>query len=214
MKESSYHDTKIAAYYQEVRWLEDKFDGLELNHIPRRLNEAADTLAKAASSREPVPTGVFASDQHKPSVRYAGSEQADDGPSSPTPAADPPTAPSDPEVMELEEDPAVESDPPDDWRTLYLDYLLRDILPADKTEARWLTRCAKSFVLVEGELYKLSHIGILQLCIPSEQGKLLLSNIHSGVCGHHATPRTLVGNAFRQGFYWLLHPPTCSFNRI
>ena len=25
---------------------------------------------------------------------------------------------------------------------------------------------------------------------------------HSGACGHHAAPRTLVGNAFRQGFYW------------
>ena len=23
-----------------------------------------------------------------------------------------------------------------------------------------------------------------------------------GVCGHHAAPRTLVRNAFRQGFYW------------
>ena len=62
MKESSCHDAKMATYCQEVRWLEDKFDGLELNHILRRLNEAADTLAKAASSREPVPTGVFASD--------------------------------------------------------------------------------------------------------------------------------------------------------
>src|SRR6185312_13108108 len=27
-------------------------------------------------------------------------------------------------------------------------------------------------------------------------------DIHAGVCGHHAAPRTLVGNAFRQGFYW------------
>ena len=49
MKESSCHDIKMAAYYQEVRWLEDKFDGLELNHIPRRLNEATDALAKVAS---------------------------------------------------------------------------------------------------------------------------------------------------------------------
>jgi len=154
MKESSCHDAKMGAYCQEVRWLEDKFDGLELNHIPRRLNEAADTLAKAASSREPVPAGVFASDQHKPSVRYTGSEQADDGPSGPTPGASPPTAPPDPEVMELKEDPAAESDPSDDWRTLFLDYLLRNILPADKTEARRLARHAKSFVLVEGELYK------------------------------------------------------------
>ena len=159
-------------------------------------------LAKAASGREPVPAGVFASDQHKPSVRYTGSEQADDGPSGPTLGDDPPTALPDPEVMELEEDPAAEFDPPDDWRTLYLDYLLHNILPADKTEARRLARRAKSFVLVEGKLYKRSHIGILQLCIPGKQGKLLLGDIHGGIYGHHAAPRTLVGNAFRQGFYW------------
>ena len=170
MKESSCHDAKMEAYCQEVRRLEDRFDGLELNHIPRRLNEAADALAKASSGREPVPVGIFASDQHKPSVRYTGSEQADDGPSIPIPGANPPIAPPDPEVMVLEEEPAAESDPPDDWRTLYLDYLLRNILPMDKTEARRLARRAKSFVLVEGKLYKRSHIRILQLCIPSEQG--------------------------------------------
>jgi hypothetical protein len=37
---------------------------------------------------------------------------------------------------------------------------------------------------------------------PSPQGRELLRDIHAGVCGHHAAPRTLVGNAFRQGFYW------------
>ena len=103
--------------------------------------------------------------------------------------------------MELEEDLAAEPDPPNDWRTPYYDYLLCDTLLTDKTEARWLARRAKSFILVEGELYKWSHTGILQLYIPSEQGKLLLSDIHGGVYGHHAAPRTLVGNAFRQGFY-------------
>ena len=79
MKELSYHNAKMAAYCREVRQLEDKFDGLELNHIPRHLNEAADALAKAASGREPVPTGVFANDKHKPSVRYEELEQASDG---------------------------------------------------------------------------------------------------------------------------------------
>ena len=63
MKESSCHDAKMATYCQEVRWLEDKFNGLKLNNIPRRLDEAVDVLAKAASDRELVPTGVFASDQ-------------------------------------------------------------------------------------------------------------------------------------------------------
>ena len=94
--------------------MEDKFDGLELNHIPRHLNEAADALAKAMSGREPVSTGVFASDQHKPSVRYERSEPADDGPSEQTPGANQPMALSDLEVMELEVDPTTEHDPPDD----------------------------------------------------------------------------------------------------
>ena len=62
MKESSCHDAKIATYCQEVRRLEDKFNGLELNHIPWCLNEAADAHAKVASGREPMPIGVFAND--------------------------------------------------------------------------------------------------------------------------------------------------------
>ena len=79
---------------------------------------------------------------------------------------------------------------------LYLDYLLREVLPMDKTEARWLTRRTKSFVIIEGELYKQSHTRILQRCIPIEQGKQLLRDIHGGVCEHHAAPRTLVQNVF------------------
>ena len=63
-------------------------------------------------------------------------------------------------------------------------------------------RRAKSFVLIEGKLYKRSHTRILQCCIPIEQGKRLLSDIHGGIYSHHATPRTLVKNAFRQGFFW------------
>jgi len=83
-----------------------------------------------------------------------------------------------------------------------LDYLLRDVLPNDKTKVRRLARRPKSYVLIGEELYKRSHTGILQRCVPIVQGKQLLIDIHGGVCGHQAAPRTLVGNAFRQGFYW------------
>ena len=104
--------------------------------------------------------------------------------------------------MELEQDPATEPNPLVDWRTPYVDYLLRKALPTDKTVARWLTRRAKSFAVIDGELYRRSHTGILQRCIPTEQGKQLLGDIHGGVCGNHAATRTLVKNMFRQGFYW------------
>ena len=43
----------------------------------------------------------------------------------------------------------------------YLDYLLREALLMDKTEARRLARHANSFVLIESELYRQSHTRIL-----------------------------------------------------
>ena len=110
--------------------------------------------------------------------------------------ANQPVAPSDPKVIELNEDLVIEPDPLPDWTTPYLDYLLLGALPTDKMEDRWLACHAKSFVLIEGELYWRSHTRILQRCIPIEQGKRLLSDIHGGVCGHHVVPRTLVGNVF------------------
>ena len=30
----------------------------------------------------------------------------------------------------------------------------------------------------------------------------MLADIHGGDCGHHSSSRTLVGKAFRSGFYW------------
>ena len=103
--------------------------------------------------------------------------------------------------MELIKDLVAEPGPLTDWRTPYLECLLHEVFPADKTESRWLARSTKSFVVIKGELYKCSHIGILEHCIPIEQGKDLLEDIHGGVCGHHTAPRTLVRNVFRQGFY-------------
>jgi ribonuclease HI len=48
MKNSHCRDPKMEAYCDEVRRLEDKFFGLELNHIARRYNKTANELAKIA----------------------------------------------------------------------------------------------------------------------------------------------------------------------
>jgi len=55
MKEASCHDEKMEAYCNAVRRFEDKFDGLELNHIARKYNNGADKLAKITSGRTTVP---------------------------------------------------------------------------------------------------------------------------------------------------------------
>jgi hypothetical protein len=94
--------------------------------------------------------------------------------------------------------------PNQNWQTPYLQYLHRGELPLDRAEARRLAWRTKSFVLLgDGkELYHRSPSGILQRCISITEGQELLQEIHSGACGHHAAPRALVGNTFRQGFYW------------
>jgi ribonuclease HI len=67
MKNSHCRDPKMEAYCDEVRRLEDKFYGLELNHVARRYNETTDELAKIASGRTTVPPDVFSRDLHQPS---------------------------------------------------------------------------------------------------------------------------------------------------
>ena len=81
---------KMEAYCKLVRRLEDKFDGLELNHVARKYNEAADELAKMASARAPVPPNVFARDLHKPSIDYTSTTEGP--PVGPTAKLDDPSA--------------------------------------------------------------------------------------------------------------------------
>jgi len=93
---------------------------------------------------------------------------------------------------------------PFDWRTPFLDCPIRCELPEDRSEARRIARRAKSYVIYgeNNELYRRSLTGILQRCITIEEGRKLLEDLHLRACGHHAAPRTLEGNTFRQGFYW------------
>jgi ribonuclease HI len=88
MKNSHCRDPKMEAYCDEVRRLEDKFYGLELNHIARRYNETADELAKIASGRTTVPPDVFSRDLHQPSVKIDDTPE----PEAPSAQSEAPTA--------------------------------------------------------------------------------------------------------------------------
>jgi hypothetical protein len=215
MKNAGCHDDKMDAYCNAVRALKDKFYGLELNHIPLKYNEEADELAKIASARISVPPNVFARDVTKPSIDLGAT---------PPNLGDPSGAPSSPAGAEpMNEDPsneafvlsllegydaneaqAMDTEPAprtEDWRAKYIAWMDRGELPSDRFEARRIARMAKSFTLIDGELYKRVTLGVLQRCMPIPKGCELLRDIHTGVCGQHAAPRTLMGNAFHQGFY-------------
>jgi ribonuclease HI len=177
MKNSHYRDRKMEVYCDEVRCLEDKFYGLELNHVTWRYNETADELAKIASGWTTVPPDVFSRDIYQPSVKL------DDAPK-------PEVISAQPEVPSVAEGEALRVEgeqngvtPNLNWQTPYLIYLLRGELPLDKAEARRLAWRAKSFVLLgdKKELYHRRPSCILQWCISVAQGRAVTGNTLGGL---------------------------------
>jgi ribonuclease HI len=133
MKNSHYRNQKMEAYCDEVRCLEDKFYGLELNHVARRYNETADELAKIASGRTTVPPDVFSRDIHQPSVKTNDTPEPGKASAQPEEASAQPEAPSVAEGEALR----VEGErngvtPNQTWQTPYLQYLHRGELPSTK----------------------------------------------------------------------------------
>jgi hypothetical protein len=88
------------------------------------------------------------------------------------------------------------------WQQPSIDYIRKQKVPTDKNLAEQLIRQAKSYVLVGDKLYRRGATsGVLMKCVPREEGKDILDEIHEGVCGNHVSSRTLVSKAFRRAFY-------------
>jgi hypothetical protein len=90
----------------------------------------------------------------------------------------------------------------DAWISEIRDYLKENILPEDHVSAERIMRLAKRYAVVEGDLYRRGANDVHMRCITKEEGRELLMEIHGGECGSHSSSRTLVGKAFRHGFYW------------
>jgi ribonuclease HI len=170
------------AYCLEVHKLENKFYGLEFHHVVRDNNVAADVLSKLGSTRAQLPSGVFVHELHAPSILELAPTTT--GPEHP---------PAGQEVMMIDVD----------WRQPFIDYIREQKVPSDKSSAEQLIRRAKTYVLVGDKPYRRGATsGGLMKCVPREEGKDILEEIHKGVCGNHASSRTLVNKAFRRAFYW------------
>ncbi|XP_015697672.1 uncharacterized protein LOC102700382 [Oryza brachyantha] len=143
----------------EVRKLEDKFDGLELVHVLRHKNEAADELANLGLKRLQMPTDIFVEHLTQPTVKKK---------------AEPKSTPSD----GADEENNAESPNPgnrtvavisDDWRTLFIKFLIEEVLPADKAEAERVSRLSYCYIVSDGELHQ-SASGIFMRCVLPDKG--------------------------------------------
>jgi ribonuclease HI len=63
-----YQSPLMEAYVEEVRKLEENFDGLQTEHVPRAENSIADHLSKCAAQKLPVEQGTFVLHLTQPSV--------------------------------------------------------------------------------------------------------------------------------------------------
>ena len=76
-------------------------------------------------------------------------------------------------------------------------HLLQDI-----EEARKVRRKAARFTILNDTLYKRGFSMPYLKCVDEEEAKYILEEIHEGVCGDHASPRSLVSKIIRIGYFW------------
>ena len=73
-----------------------------------------------------------------------------------------------------------------------IQFLNKDVLPKDKSDAEKIRRKAPRFWLSKDQkLYKRSFSGSYLLCIHPEASKLILEELHEGICGSHTRGRSL-----------------------
>jgi ribonuclease HI len=155
-------DKNMAAYLEEHRKMEKRFQGLELKHIPRGKNVEADEIAKRASHRLAQPAGVFEERLFKPSA----------SPST-TGSKLPPALPLPPEQG------ALDCGPPSSDRILLAlarqegVYWILELkafhisrkLPEDESEAERIVRQASGYCVKDGDLYRHCQNDVALKCI-------------------------------------------------
>ena len=178
-----YGSPQMGAYLDEVRKLEQRFDCIQMEHIPRGENLVADELSKMAAERKPVPPGVFVERLVRPSIEpklvpgtpsppTQGAPGTMPAPraSGPRGATSPPPGtltsrgatspepgashvPGEHDVMATER-----ATPP--WAMDLLRYIRDRVLPEDDAEAERIARQAKMYVLVDGDIYRRRECGL------------------------------------------------------
>jgi hypothetical protein len=107
------------AYCAEIRKLEGHFEEIEFQHVPRNNNVATDVLSKLGSRRALVPAGVFVQDLCKPLIKLLDPDNLE-----PLPHDQNSAPPRDMLMSEKE----------DDSRKPFIDFILDQLVPDDKTE--------------------------------------------------------------------------------
>jgi hypothetical protein len=199
----------LNAYLLHTCKLENDFEVLDLQHIPRTENAVVDDVSTKASTSAPFPDGVLERRLRQPTAWAADPSEGGETSISKLVILAGLVPWSLLRVVGITgdsvhpdaQDPEAQAGP-DTWITEIQTYLKDNILPDDMASADRIAYLVKRYTLVEGDLYRCGTNSIIIRCITWEEGCNLLVEVHGGQCGNHASSRMMVGKAFRYGLYW------------
>jgi hypothetical protein len=87
---------------------------------------------------------------------------------------------------------------PDDWRTPLVRYLEN---PGHISYGK-VQRQALKYVVLDDTLYRRTIDGLLLKWLGSEQSKIVMGEVHEGICGTHQSAHKMKWLFRRAGFYW------------
>nr|POF02826.1 transposon ty3-g gag-pol polyprotein [Quercus suber] len=111
-------------------------------------------------------------------------------------------------MMEVQKNPSIEEVPTfaiqsaKSWMTPIVSFLQDGHLPQNKEEARKIKKRATRFIILNDALYKRGFSMPYLRCVDEKEATYILKEIHEGVCGDHAGPRSLTGKIIRTGYFW------------
>ncbi|XP_030958447.1 uncharacterized protein LOC115980322 [Quercus lobata] len=101
-------------------------------------------------------------------------------------------------AMEVQKHPSIEEVPTftiqsaNNWMTPIMSFLQDGHLPQNIEEAKMIKKRAARFTILNDALYKKGFSMPYLKCVDEEEARYVLEEIHGGICGDHAGPRSLV----------------------
>ena len=110
--------------------------------------------------------------------------------------------------MEIQKHPSIEEvstfaiQSANSWMTPIMSFLQDGHLPQNTEEAKKIKKRAARFTILNDALYKRGFSMPYLKCVDEKEARYILEEIHGGVCGNHAGPRSLVNKVIWARYFW------------
>ncbi|XP_058202642.1 uncharacterized protein LOC131317077 [Rhododendron vialii] len=183
------YSKELAPYYMAAIQLVQDFDDVTVRHVPRRMNEEANSLAQASTGLKLSPgtlsRAVTVQKKLLPSVRRRGLG---------LPAFI--VEPLGPTIEDTEREGELRQS---GWRDPIISFLKNSCTKVTKKTRRR----AISYLLIGDDLYKKSlEDDLLLKCLDGVETLRVMGEVHEGVCGAHQSGVKMRWLIRRYGYYW------------